>query len=94
MAGMILVPDAVERMRLFDRRLYGEWPGFSVDPDVDYGVFPDALVAQGLRHSHGTMSSVAGPAGSETLPICSMGMPSVTGRMKFGTRNWKPIAGR
>ena len=48
---MILVPDAVERIRLFDRRLYGEWPGFSVDPDVDYGVFPDALVAQGLRHS-------------------------------------------
>lgn len=25
--------------------------GFSVDPDIDYGVFPDVLVAQGLRHS-------------------------------------------
>ena len=51
MAGVTLVPGAIERMQLFNRRLYGEWPGFSVNPDVDYGVFPDALVAQGLRHS-------------------------------------------
>ena len=51
MAGVILIPGAVGRMQLFERRLHGEWPEFSVDPDVDYGVFPDALVAQGLHHS-------------------------------------------
>ena len=31
MAGVILVPDAVERMQLFECRLHGEWPGFSVN---------------------------------------------------------------